>query len=150
MNLLNNCNRTLSYLKRKLRILGLGNKIHQLIYFGSNDQNRILIVAAGNVSIPPAGWGAVERIIADSIPYLSLSYPNITIINSQRLTDWRAIKKMPFASIICHDDATLIRVARYFPKVPIIAVSHYGYLPIPSQWNKSYARVFGILNSLKY
>lgn len=130
------------YIIRKLRTAGFVKNLRQVVSYNPEAGKPVLIVSAGNLSIPPSGWGAVERIISETVPYLALEFKSIMVLNSKHWRDWRRVSKNDVSVILCHDDATLKRARKWFPNVPIVAISHYGYLGMPNKWHRSYKKVF--------
>jgi hypothetical protein len=98
---------------------------------------RILLVAHGNMPIPPTGWGAVESLIWDYSVYLKklghlVNILNIPIEQVDRILEH--IHNNTYDVVHFHNDI-LVNILHLMPKtLPVIVSSHYPYIHDPSQW----------------
>jgi hypothetical protein len=143
-------NRVYGRLSRELAQAGVSPRFQPFHYFeteSSQSRHSILIIAAGSVHIPTHGWGAVETIIAETIPvYLQHGF-NVGLLNSQNLFEWKKAKKFSYSLIICHSDEHLLKARKAWPQTPLIAVTHYGLAGRPELWHKSYRKVFSAIST---
>jgi glycosyltransferase involved in cell wall biosynthesis len=99
---------------------------------------RILLVAHGNMPIPPIGWGAVESLIWDYSVYLkklghSVNIMNLHIDRVDHILDH--INTVKYDIIHLHNDI-LVNILHLMPKtLPIVITSHYPYIHDPKQWS---------------
>jgi hypothetical protein len=141
--------RVVSRLKRDLAYHGLAPRFQPFEYRKSpNVQGKlsILIVASGSVHIPTNGWGAVETIIAETIPTYLESGINVGLLNTQNVLEWKKSLKISYDVIICHSDTHIEKVRRYWPNTPLISVTHYGLAAQPDLWHPSYRKVLSSLS----
>lgn len=110
---------------------------------------RLLIIAGGDTPIPPPGWGAVETIIAETIPHYEEAGFSVTVLNSMNWREWRAARRQSFDVILLHGiDKFVGKSRRAFPHTPIVAVNHYGFAAFPDQWSGGYARLVRSLDRM--
>lgn len=128
-------------LLRRINNLGLMLPVRQVGEFGTGS-TRILVVASGSLHIPSDGWGAVEKVISETIPLIVAEGYYVTLLNSKHRRDWAKVSAKKYQLIICHDDATMKKVSKYFPSTPKIAVTHYGFLQNVENWDQSFQEVF--------
>lgn len=143
--------RVLAKGRRLLSHLGMQG-LRQIEYFPSHGtQNmRILILAPGNVQIPPLGWGAVETVISETIPEYQKNGCSIMLMNSKAVADfWRALQFKPDV-VLVHDDLATARARFFFPRTRIVAVCHYGLSAKPDLWHRSFKKVIGKLDYADY
>ena len=137
--------RLLSRIKRELAYYGLSKQFQAFEYqdsSNSREKTSILIVAAGSVRIPTPEWGAVETIIAETIPVYLKNGISVGLLNSDNWFEWRNARKYSYSVIICHSDTHLRKVRKYWPLTSLIAVTHYGLAAQPTLWHPSYRKVF--------
>jgi len=98
---------------------------------------RILLVAHGNMPIPPKGWGAVESLIWDYSVYLkklgcSVNILNLHIDQVDHILDH--IHNTKYDIVHLHNDI-LVNILHLLPKtLPVVITSHYPYIHDQSQW----------------
>lgn len=138
--------------RRVLELIGFNSKVRQIeIYENSSPTSRnLLIIGSGQVTVPPTGWGAVETIIAETIPVFQNNDYRVKLVNSRAIPDFiRALKFKPDL-ILVHDDISTKRVRLIFKSTPIIAVTHYGLAAYPEMWHRSYKKAIRSLRSANY
>lgn len=137
--------RLVSRLKRELRYFGISHRF-QSFEFQLPSRNQIeisiLIVAAGSVRIPTQEWGAVETIIAETIPEFLENGISVGLLNTDNWFEWQKAKKYSYDVIICHSDTHLRKARKAWPGVQLVAVTHYGFAAQPNMWHPSYRKVF--------
>lgn len=126
---------------RRVNNLGLLLPVRQVEKFGASP-TKILVVASGSLKIPCDGWGAVEKIISETIPLLVANGYEVTLLNSKHRMDWATVSRENYQLVICHDDATMKKVLKYFGSTKKIAVTHYGSLQKVDDWDESFRTVF--------
>lgn len=137
---------------RIYKVFGLGLSIRETLYFGqpNRSKKRLLIIASGEVSIPPDGWGAVETIIHETIPtYLAKNF-DVLVVNSKAIQDLYRARSFDPSVILVHDDIATKRTRFFFRRTPIIAVTHYGLAASEELWHPSYRRVLRGLGRANY
>jgi hypothetical protein len=134
-------NRIKSGLIRRLNQYGFLINIRQIENFGLSGK-KLLIVASGSILIPGQGWGAVEKIIYETIDRYQNSDFIVTLLNSKHRKDWLKLSQMKFDVILCHDDASILKIKSFFPDVPLVVVTHYGSLANISEWDLSFRKTF--------
>ena len=98
---------------------------------------RILLVAHGNMPIPPKGWGAVESLIWDYSVHLkklghSVHILNLHIEQVDQILDH--LHNYEYDIVHFHNDV-LVNILHLVPKtLPVVVSSHYPYIHDPSQW----------------
>jgi len=123
---------------RELNAVWILTPVRQLEYFQGQGKYKLLIIAPGELAIPTGGWGAVETIISETISeYISHGF-NVTLLNSKNRKDWRRTAKNKYDVLLCHSDNLGPLVHKYFPTVPSVAISHYGYAAFKNMWHMSY------------
>jgi hypothetical protein len=99
---------------------------------------RILLVAHGNMPIPPKGWGAVESLIWDYSIHLKRLGHSVNILNIHVEEVNKIIEHLNTHSydvVHFHNDI-LINILDHIPKtLPVVLSSHYPYIHDPSQWS---------------
>jgi hypothetical protein len=142
--------RVIKRFQRFLADIGIAKSLQGYEHFNSerddSEKISILIVASGSVSIPPSGWGAVETIIAETIPHFLRNNIEVGLLNSQNYFQWRNAKERKYDVILCHSDTHIRKIRRNWKKVPIIAITHYGLAALPDRWHKSYKKAFNALS----
>jgi glycosyltransferase involved in cell wall biosynthesis len=106
----------------------------------STKTKRLLIVAPGNLSIPPVGWGAVETIIWESIGTYEDDF-DIWLLNSKSIWDWGKAKRIAFDVILSHSDVDCPKIRKTWPNTPLVGVSHYGLGAFPDKWDKGFLKI---------
>ena len=135
---------------RRFNNLGLFLPTRQFVK-SSDKGPQLLVVASGSIPIPTNGWGAVERIISETLPLFESEGFSVSILNSKHKKEWSLAASQEFKIILCHDDSSIEKVKKYFPIVPLVAVTHYGSLPVYEEWDPSYikvARSFSLANKV--
>jgi len=129
--------------------IGIGNKVDDF-YTITNPRARhnLLIVAPGDLSIPPVGWGAVETIINETIKTYELAGFEVSVLNSKSLFTWFRAKTKSYDVILLHVD-NYSRLAKvFFNRAPIVGVTHYGLILSPNLWHNSYQKTIKGLKRL--
>jgi glycosyltransferase involved in cell wall biosynthesis len=130
---------------RGLQQLGFAGGARQLFVATPESVSKpyqMLIVADGDTPIPPSGWGAVETIIAETIPHYEAAGFGVTVLNSMNWREWRAVQRHSFDVILLHGIGKFVgKTRRAFRRTPIVAVNHFGFAAFPDQWNESYHRL---------
>lgn len=137
--------RIISRLKRELASIGISPTFQAFEFYKATFKRRnisVLLVASGSVRIPSEGWGAVETIIAETIPTYLQNGIDVGLLNTQNFFEWQKASKVAYDVIICHSDTHLEKVRKNWPDIPLIAVTHYGLAAQPDLWHPSYKRVF--------
>lgn len=137
--------RLFSRFKRELEQAGIAPRFQPFEFHRSNQIGSdlsILIVAAGSVKIPTQGWGAVETIIAETIPEYLANGVSVGLLNSQNLVEWEKASRNRYDVIVCHSDSHLEKVHKNWPTTPLVAITHYGLAAQPNIWHPSYNKVF--------
>lgn len=128
---------------RGLKHFGFNLTVRETLIFNPSNPSgkRLLIVASGEVSIPPDGWGAVETIISETIPtYLSKNF-EIMVVNSKALQDLYRARSFAPSVILVHDDVATRRTRLLFRETPIVTITHYGFAASEDLWHPSYRKV---------
>jgi glycosyltransferase involved in cell wall biosynthesis len=122
-----------------LSFFGVFTKVNQFeVISRSNGSKKLLVIGPGDVSIPPIGWGAVETIIGETLKlYVELGF-EVHLLNSKSIFKWLKAKKQEYNVILLHVDNYAFRSRKYFPRIPIVCVTHYGMLLSPDSWSDSY------------
>jgi glycosyltransferase involved in cell wall biosynthesis len=137
--------RLVSRLKRELEQVGISPRFQRFEFHQPNQISSdlsILIVAAGSVKIPTQGWGAVETIIAETIPVYLANGVSVGLLNSQNFVEWKKASRNRYDVIVCHSDSHLEKVRKHWPATPLVAITHYGLAAQPNIWHPSYKKVF--------
>ncbi len=137
--------RVISRMVREFANLGIAPKFQPFTFIRAKEnigEISILVVASGTVPIPAQGWGAVETIIAETIPEFIRSGISVGLLNTQNYFEWKRAQKLNFDVIICHSDSHLRKVKNFWPNTPTIAVTHYGLAAQPALWHPSYSKIF--------
>lgn len=140
--------RVLNRLKRILRIFGVFCQVRQIDYWpaAGSKIGRLLIIGPGAVAVPPRGWGAVETIIAETIPtYTEVGF-DVMLINSKAIQDWSKGLAFKPDVVLVHDDISTRRAALLYRGASIISITHYGLAEFPERWHPSYRQVLRSLN----
>ncbi len=115
---------------------------------------KILLVAGGDIPIPPPRWGGVENLIWQQKCALEAAGHRVTVLNKKkrlrrnllRLRAWR------YDVIHLHLDAMAwfwVPAARLM-RVPLVISSHFGYAAFPQHWDDSYRRIFRAMCQAPY
>lgn len=129
--------------RRIFKSFGIGAQVRETLIYSQSSQSekRLLIIASGDVSIPPDGWGAVETIICETIPiYLSAGF-EVMVVNSKAIQDLYRARSFCPTVILVHDDIATRRARLIFGNTPIITVTHYGLAATEDLWHSSYRKV---------
>lgn len=137
------------FFKFKRTILNLGffgpDQFFQISKF-SDQSRRLLIVAPGELSIPPMGWGAVETIIWETVGIYEEKKIEVWLLNSKKPSSWRKATKQNFGVVLCHGDTFAPKIKKYFPNSKTVGLTHYGYAAFPHKWHHSFGRtISGLL-----
>jgi hypothetical protein len=124
-----------------MRKLNLFVPLHQFEQSENGYGRRILLIGAGQISVPPDGWGAVETIIHEQRLILEANEYSVDILNSLDSRKWKMASRQEYLAVICHDDSQITRTRKFFPNCFIINVCHYGYLSNPEKWDPSFKRL---------
>ena len=97
---------------------------------------QILLVAHGNMKIPPNGWGAVESLIYEYYIQLARLGHVVTILNINN-TDKiiEHISSTQYDYIHFHNDMLINIVDMLPPSTNIAITSHYPYIHDSRKWN---------------
>lgn len=125
---------------RRLNNFGILLPTRQFIR-GDGKGTQLLVVASGSIPIPTSGWGAVEKIISETLPLLEDSGFSTSVLNSKHKKEWSLAANKKFDLVLCHDDSSIEKVKEYFPKVPVVTITHYGSIPLVNEWDPSYLKV---------
>jgi len=97
---------------------------------------QILLVAHGNMRIPPNGWGAVESLIFEYYQGLVKLGHVVSILNTTDLgTIVSLINNQEWDFVHIHNDALVNIVPCLKDNKRIIVTSHYPYIQSPERWN---------------
>ena len=130
-------------IKQTLNFFGVLLTVNQLIeaYSQSKKESRhILVICHGEVEVPPSGWGAIEKIVSETISVFSDNDYNVTILNSKFFWKWIISRTRHFDLIVLHDDMRIIRTRLLWPRHKLVLFTHYGYAGSPHNWSKKYQR----------
>jgi hypothetical protein len=100
--------------------------------------------------VPPDGWGGVEQVMYRQIEFLrSQKVFAIDLLNSKKHLAWiRVWRKRPTVVYLQYDRfAFRCRVYKFFLRVPVVGISHYGYADQELMWDFSYFKT--VKNLLK-
>lgn len=139
--------RIIARIKRALRNFGYFGFYGEFKHLSRNENSgkRLLIIAPGAMGIPTQGWGAVETIIAETLDmYIQGNY-RVSLLNSMNIKHWQQAQEFEFDVLLCHSDELVRRAYKYWPSVPMIAVSHYGMAAYPEEWHRSYMKTIKAL-----
>jgi glycosyltransferase involved in cell wall biosynthesis len=139
--------RVLAKGRRSFTYLGMQG-LRQIEFFPpvGTQKMRVLILAPGNVPIPPLGWGAVETVVSETIPEYQRNGCSILLLNSKAVMDlWRAHRFKPDV-VLVHDDLATARAKYFFARSKIIAICHYGLSAKPDLWHRSFKKVISKLD----
>lgn len=103
---------------------------------------KILIVAGGDIPIPPPAWGGIENLIWQQAAALKKAGHTVHILNKKRKRTLNALKAMPWRYDIVHMHIdrfaeVWVPLSRKF-RFPLIVSTHYGYAAFPHQWSEDY------------
>ena len=143
--MLNISNRILQKSKRILASYGIAPTNQEFEFKNGNTESlnkRILLVGAGNIPIPPTGWGAVETIISETVPHYLNAGLSVGLLNSLQGKQWKLAKGINWDHIICHSDDLVKRVRKNWPSTNLVSITHYGLAAQPEKWHRSYRKVF--------
>ena len=127
---------------RILRSYGLFLPTRQFLKITNNQKKfKLLIVAPGMLSIPPKGWGAVEHIISETIGIFEQNGFEVWILNSKHKKEWIEAGKFKYDVILNHSDQDCLRIKKFWPKIPLVTVSHYGFGAFEEAWNREFKKI---------
>lgn len=98
---------------------------------------RILLIGPGFLSIPPAGWGAIESIVWAYAQYLQ-QFHDVQIANTQDMTEIQRIAEA-FKPDVIHLHCDLYASVMSKLKAPVkLITSHDGYVGQPTKYSSAY------------
>ena len=108
---------------------------------------KVLIVAGGDLPIPPPAWGGVENLIWQQSLALKAAGHSVSILNKKRKRHLNALKAFPWRYDIVHLQLDTLSevwvpICRRF-RIPLIVSTHYGYAAFPEKWSEGYRRIVG-------
>lgn len=152
MKIISTARRISQKIVRGCKHFGFNLTVRETLIFNPSNPSgkRLLILASGEVSIPPDGWGAVETIISETIPtYLSMDF-EIMVVNSKAIQDLYRARSFAPSVILVHDDIATKRTRLLFGETPIVTVTHYGLAASEDLWHPSYRKVLKKVNRADY
>jgi hypothetical protein len=127
---------------RLLRRYGLFLSVRQFLKITNSQKSfKLLIVAPGMLSIPSKGWGAIEHIISETIEIFEQNGFEVWILNSNHKKEWLEARKFEFDVILNHSDQDCLKIKKFWPKTPLVTVSHYGFGAFEEAWNKDFKKI---------
>jgi Glycosyl transferases group 1 len=127
---------------RILRSYGLFLPARQFLKNTNSQKNfKLLIVAPGMLAIPPKGWGAVEHIISETVEIFEQNGFEVWILNSNHKKEWIEARKFEYDVILNHSDQDCLKIRKFWPKTPLVTVSHYGFGAFEEAWNKDFKKI---------
>jgi glycosyltransferase involved in cell wall biosynthesis len=111
---------------------------------------KLLIVAPGEIPIPPSGWGAVETIIWETVLTYEQAGFEVWLLNSKHSKDWKTSGQHNFDVILNHCDVFAKKIKSNWPNTKLVSVTHYGYAAFPEHWDKGYLKIIDSLNFSDY
>lgn len=115
----------------------------QQLELSKEPRPQILLVGPGEEEVPPNGWGAVERIIAEQADWMRRKSISVDVLNSRNPIHWAiAFSRRPhvvlnhydFFSRICRRLANLLRI-------PMVTLTHYAFAGFPQSWGPGYREI---------
>ncbi len=115
---------------------------------------KVLLVAGGDLPIPPPAWGGIENLIWQQSVALREAGHTVHILNKKRKRTFSALKAMPwrYDVVHLHLDAfseVWVPLARRF-RFPLVISTHYGYAAFPERWSDYYRRIVGHMAQADY
>ena len=130
-----------TYLKIIFNFFGVLLPVNQILQISTPMKSKnILMICHGEISIPPNGWGAVEKIASDMALLLSEKDFNVFILNSKSIFKWISLIFKKFDYIFLHDDSKIVQTRIFWPRYKIVLFSHYGYAGFDSNWASKYRK----------
>lgn len=110
---------------------------------------KILIVAGGDIPIPPPAWGGIENLIWQQAAALKKAGHTVHILNKKRKRTLNALKAMPWRYDVVHLHIDTFAgvwtpLSRRF-RFPLIVSTHFGYAAFPNKWSEDYRRTVGVM-----
>jgi len=113
-------------------------------------QKKLLIVAPGEIEIPPVGWGAVETIISETLGiYVDAGF-EVWLLNSKHPKEWKKAANESFDLVLNHSDIDSARVASCWPGIKQVVISHYGLAAYPERWHREYKNIIRKMDQADY
>lgn len=115
---------------------------------------RVLLVAGGDLPIPPPAWGGIENLIWQQSLALQKAGHTVHILNKKRKRTFNALKTMPwrYDVVHLHMDAlseVWVPLSQRF-RFPLIVSTHYGYAAFPKKWSDYYRCIAGHMAEADY
>lgn len=115
---------------------------------------KVLIVAGGDIPIPPPAWGGIENLIWQQAAALKKAGHSVHILNKKRKRTINALKAMPWRYDVVHLHIDTfagiwVPLSRRF-RFPLIISTHYGYAAFPDKWSEYYQRIIGEMRPAEY
>jgi len=115
---------------------------------------KVLLVAGGDLPIPPPAWGGIENVIWQQSIALREAGHTVHILNKKRKRTFNALRAMPwrYDVVHLHLDAlseVWVPLARRF-RFPLVVSTHYGYAAFPDKWSDYYQRIAGHMAQADY
>ena len=107
----------------------------------NNNKLKLLIVAPGQMAIPPSGWGAVENIIVETQSVFEAVGFEVWLLNSKNIKEWKLATQIEYNIILNHSDQDCLRIKKLFPSIPLVTISHYGFGAFEDSWNKDFKNI---------
>lgn len=115
---------------------------------------KVLLVAGGDLPIPPPAWGGIENVIWQQTIALREAGHTVHILNKKRKRTLNALRAMPwrYDVVHLHLDAlseVWVPLARRF-RFPLVISTHYGYAAFPDKWSDYYRTIAGHMAPADY
>lgn len=115
---------------------------------------KILIVAGGDIPIPPPAWGGIENLIWQQAMVLKNAGHTVHILNKKRKRTMNALKAMPWRYDVVHLHldrfaGVWVPLSRRF-RFSLIVSTHYGYAAFPHKWSEDYRHTVGEMRPAEY
>lgn len=118
---------------------------------------KVLLVAGGDIPIPPPGWGGVENLIWQQKQALEEAGHTVAILNknvrgSRKYLLALSIRPRQYDVVHLHHDSHAkywLRLSRLL-RFKLAVSTHFGYAAFPDKWPRSYRRTFGWMRRAKY
>jgi glycosyltransferase involved in cell wall biosynthesis len=107
---------------------------------------KILLVAGGDIPIPPPAWGGVENVVYQQYKFLKQSGHEAVILNKKRRRFINGFLARPWRYDLVHlhiDSGARAWVPlQKLLRFKLAVTTHYGYAAFPERWQGKFARTF--------
>ena len=108
---------------------------------------KVLLVAGGDMPIPPPAWGSIENLIWQQSLALKAAGHTVHILNKKQKRHLNALKSLLGRYDVVHlqidtlSEVWIPILSRFH--VPLVISTHYGYASFPEKWSDDYRHIFG-------